>query len=174
MFTVTPPSTTSITQPPPPSYAPPSLPNLSNISLHKLTRDNYPIWCTIIIPFLESQNLYSYVSGDLTPPPKFIASPSSTSTPAATVVNPAYSLWYQQDKLVLTALISSLSENILVHVYGLNTSRAVWLALKKIFASQSKARVMQSRFQLATLKKGSMSISEYFQKAQSLPLPSCH
>jgi hypothetical protein len=37
-----------------------------------------------------------------------------------------------------------------------------------MFASQSKAHVMQSRFQLATLKKGPMSISEYFQKAQSL------
>jgi hypothetical protein len=126
MSIVTPPSTTSDTQPPPPSSALPSLPNLS-----KLTHDNYPIWYTIIIPFLESQNLYGYVSGDLTPPPKFIASPSSTSTSAATVVNPVYSMWYQQDKLVLTALISSLSKNILVHVYGLNTSRAVWLALEK-------------------------------------------
>lgn len=132
MSTVTPPSTTSDTQPSPPSSVPQSLQNLSQISLYKLTHDNYPIWCTIIVPFLESHNLYGYVTRDISPPSQFIASPSSTTTSAAMVVNPAYSLWYQQDKIVLTALISSLSENILVHVYGLHTSRDVWLALEKM------------------------------------------
>jgi hypothetical protein len=168
MSTITPPSSTTNTQASPPSPLPHSLQNLNQISLHKLTHDNYPIWCTIIVPFLESQNLYGYVTGDISPPSQFIASPSSTPTSAAMVVNPAYSLWYQQDKIVLTAIISSLSENILVQVYGLHTSRDVWLALEKMFASQSKAHVMQSRFQLATLKKNSLPISEYFQKAQSL------
>jgi hypothetical protein len=141
MSTVTPPYSTSDTQPSPPSV-PQSLQNLSQISLYKLTHDNYPFWCTIIVPFLESLNLYGYVTGDISSPSQFIASPSSTTTAAAIVVNRAYSLWYQQDKIVLTTLISSFSENILVHVYGLHTSRAVWLALEKMFASQSKARVI--------------------------------
>jgi hypothetical protein len=170
-MSVTPPSPNSNVENPPVSIVPQPLQNLSQISLYKLTRDNYPLWCTIIVPFLEGQNLYGYVNGDISSPPRLVASSSSTSTSAAldaNLPNPAYPLWYQQDKIVLTALISSLSENILVHVYGLHTSRDVWLALEKMFASQSKARVLQSRLQLTTLKKGPMSIPDYFQKAQAL------
>ncbi|XP_059454274.1 uncharacterized protein LOC132184572 [Corylus avellana] len=37
-----------------------------------------------------------------------------------------------------------------------------------MFASESKARVMQTRYQLATLKKGASSITDYFHKAQTL------
>jgi hypothetical protein len=43
-----------------------------------------------------------YVTGDLPCPPKFVASSSSTSTSAARVENPAYTTWYQQDKLIMT------------------------------------------------------------------------
>jgi hypothetical protein len=51
---------------------------------------------------------------------------------------------------------------------GLSTSRAIWLTLEKLFSSQSQARVIQVRHQLSTLKKGSQSIVDYFQKAQGL------
>jgi hypothetical protein len=168
MSTVTPPSTTSNTQTPSGSSIPQPPQNLTQLSLFKLTHDNYPTWCIIIIPFFKGQNIYRYVNRDISTPPQFVPSPDNTSTSAAMVANTAYSLWYQQDKIVLTALISTLFENLLVHVFGLHTSREVWLALEKMFASQSKAHVMQFRLELATLKKGSMSISDYFQKAQSL------
>jgi hypothetical protein len=49
---------------------------------------------------------------------------------------------------------------------GLTASREFWV--KKMFSSQSKACIMQPHYQLATLKKGSLSIENYFQKAQNL------
>jgi hypothetical protein len=149
------------------STSPQTLQNLNQLSLHKLTRENYPTWCTIIVPYLEGHNLFGNVTGDIPCPPRRIASSgSSSSTSDAMVENPAYSTWYQQDKLIMCTLISSLSENLLTHVVNLKTSCEVWVSLEKIFASESKARVMQYRYQLATLKKGAMSISDYFQKAQ--------
>ena len=84
------------------------------------------------------------------------------------VPNPNYNLWVQQDKLVLSVVVSTLSEVVLAHVVGLKTSRDVWTMLEKMFASESKARIMQTRYQLATLKKGASSIVDYFQKAQTL------
>lgn len=65
-------------------------------------------------------------------------------------------------------LLSTLTKSILTHVVGLKTSREVWLTLERMFAAQSQARVIQSRYQLATLKKGASSMSEYFQKAQTI------
>ena len=44
----------------------------------------------------------------------------------------------------------------------------VWLALERLFSSHSRARIMQIHFQLATLKKGGSSISDYYQKFKSL------
>lgn len=37
-----------------------------------------------------------------------------------------------------------------------------------MFSSQCKARVMQVHYQLATLRKGNLSITDYFQRFQSL------
>uniref|UniRef100_A0A2N9GFK8 Retrotransposon gag domain-containing protein n=1 Tax=Fagus sylvatica TaxID=28930 RepID=A0A2N9GFK8_FAGSY len=63
------------------------------------------------------------------------------------------------------------SSNYLVHHYNdphLSTAHDVWLTLERMFSSQSKARIMQIRYQLSTLKKGSLSVTEYFQKLKQL------
>jgi hypothetical protein len=137
-------------------------------NLVKLTRDNHMIWRTQIVPYLEGNDLYDYVTGDVPCPPKFINSVATNSSPSVSIPNPAYKVWYQQDKLILGAIVSTLTEAILPHVYGIKTSREVWNLLEKLFASESKARNLQIRFQIATMKKNNLSISDYFQKAQNL------
>jgi phospholipase C len=89
-----------------PQTQPPSLgaTNFTQILIPKLQHDNYPTWTMVIVPFLEGNNFYGYVTGDLPCPPKFL---SSTAT-AAGVVNPAYTSWYQQDELIMSVVISSL------------------------------------------------------------------
>ena len=121
----------------------------------------------MIVPYLEGQSPFGYVTGDTVCPPQFL--PSSSTTDASTETpNPKFFTWYQRDKLILSLLLSTLTESVLTHVVGLKTSQEVWLTLERMFATQSQARIMQSRFQLATLKKGASSISDYFQKAQTL------
>jgi hypothetical protein len=126
------------------------------------------LWSTLIIPYLEGQSLFGYVNGDTPCPPQFIDSTDPSTGTSTQTLNPAYTAWYQQDKLILSLLLSTLSESLLTHVVGLKTSREVWLTLERMFAAQSQARVMHSRYQLATLKKGASSISDFFQKAQSI------
>ncbi|KAA8539104.1 hypothetical protein F0562_025796 [Nyssa sinensis] len=83
--------------------------------------------------------------------------------------------------MVMSALISSLSESIIAEVVGCRSARDVWLSLAKTYASTSQARVVQTQLQLASLNKGSDSISVYYRRAKSLadsmaaagrPLPS--
>jgi hypothetical protein len=76
--------------------------------------------------------------------------------------------WVQQDQMLLNALISSLTKNLIAQVVVYFTSREVWLALERLFSSHSRAHIMQMHFQLATLKKGGSSISDYYQKFKSL------
>jgi hypothetical protein len=49
---------------------------------------------------------------------------TSQTTPTE-ILNPNYITWTDQDQVVLSALVSSLSENILAHMVGLSTSREV-------------------------------------------------
>ncbi|XP_042962649.1 uncharacterized protein LOC122296919 [Carya illinoinensis] len=51
---------------------------------------------------------------------------------------------------------------------GKTTAREVWTAVENLFNSQSHARVIQLRYQLATISKGSSSISDYYRKLKHL------
>ena len=70
--------------------------------------------------------------------------------------------------MILSALISSLSETVLAHVVKCTTSRDVWLCLERMFTSQSRARSMQLHYQISTLKKGDFSMTDFHHKFTSL------
>jgi hypothetical protein len=115
-----------------------------------------------MVPFLEGQNLFRHVNGSTPRPPQLV--PDTTSD--LLIANPGYQTWYHQDRMIFSAIISTLSVEALPHVIGLSTSREVWLTLETLFSAQSQSRILQLKQQLATLKKGAQSISAYFQKAQ--------
>ena len=70
--------------------------------------------------------------------------------------------------MILSALISFLSENVLAYVVKCTTSREVWLTLKQMFTAHSWAQVMNIHYHLSTLKKGDSSIAHYFHKFTGL------
>lgn len=70
--------------------------------------------------------------------------------------------------MIFSAIISTLSVETLRHVIGLTTFREVWITLETLFSAQSQSRIMQLKQQVSNMKKGSQTISAYFQKAQGL------
>ncbi|KAF5471581.1 hypothetical protein F2P56_008361 [Juglans regia] len=77
-------------------------------------------------------------------------------------LNPAYSHWVRQDNLILSTLMSFLSEPVIPQVVNYTTSNAVWSALDDTSSSRSRARIVQIRTQLTTATKGSKSATDYF------------
>lgn len=55
--------------------------------------------------------------------------------------NSAYLTWLQHDQLHLSALLSSLSLEVLSQVLLLNTSAEVWAPLERMFTTHSSAGV---------------------------------
>ncbi|KAF5482583.1 hypothetical protein F2P56_003141, partial [Juglans regia] len=115
------------------------------------------------MPYLHGQQLFGFVDGSVLPPSSYLPDVGGVSLP-----NPAFTRWFQQDQVILSLLVSSLSEGVLTQVVGLSTSREVWLALQRMFSAHSQARITRIRFQLSTLKKGDSTITDYFQKAKIL------
>ena len=86
----------------------------------KLTRENYLLWKAQVVPYLRGQHLFQFVDGSSTiPQPTITASSDGAST---TIINPEFTQWQLQDQIVLSALISSLSEKVIAHVVRCTTS----------------------------------------------------
>ena len=106
------------------------IPNISPLISIKLDGTNYLQWTSQFLPLLRSYELLSIVDGSELCPTK-----PTTTVEDKQVVNPAYVLWNKKDQLVLSWLIAILTSNILSTVYGLNTSRQVWMSLGAHYAS---------------------------------------
>ena len=135
----------------------------------KLIKDNYLIWKTQIVPYLYGQRMFEFIDGTISYPSPTIPNPETTTsqTTPTEISNLNYITWTDQYQVVLSALASSLLENILAHMVGLLTSREVWVALEKMFTSHSSTRTIQTRQLFASTKKGNLSIFYYFQKIRS-------
>lgn len=95
-------------------------PSFNHLINMKLNKDNYFLWKALLLPYLCSQGLLGYVDGSKPSLAKFVAHTSSDG--AAQVLNPEYITWYQQDQFVLSALLLSLSKEVLSYEILLSTS----------------------------------------------------
>lgn len=109
----------------------------------KLGQDNYMLWRAKFLPYLRSYNLLGYVDGTKSCPAPMVT--TTMEEGATQVANLEYLTWYNQDQMVLSGKLSSLTEEILTHVMLMTTSREVWVSLERMFASKSLARVFQTR-----------------------------
>ena len=115
-------------------------------------------------PFLLGQGVYSFVDGTSPCPPSHLIS-TTTSLPS---VNPSYLLWTQQDHLIMSALLSSLSTEVLHLVVDCKTSQEIWTTLETALASPSNSRIMQLHSAFQDLRQHDDSASTYLQKAKAL------
>lgn len=68
----------------------------------------------------------------------------------------------------MVVLTSSLTEPILAQVIECTSAYQIWNLLRDLFAARSSANVGHTRLQLASLKKGEESITDYYTKAKNL------
>ncbi|KAL9429685.1 hypothetical protein AB3S75_031495 [Citrus x aurantiifolia] len=58
--------------------------------------------------------------------------------------------------------------NVLIMVINCESSLKLWERLGQIFMSQSKARFLPLKLQIQSTKKGSLSVSDYFNKMKKI------
>ena len=100
---------------------------------NKLTRENYLLWKAQVVPYLCGQHLFQFVDGSSPIPQPIIAAPSDGAS--TTLINPKFTQWQLQDQIMLSALISSLSEKVIAHVVKCTTSRDLWATLERMFTA---------------------------------------
>ena len=129
----------------------------------KLTRENYLPWKAQVLPPVRGALLMGFLDGSRAAPPEEIEEAKADKT-VEKVCNPAYAAWVAQDQQVLGFLLGSLSREVLLQVMDHTESSKLWAAIQAMFASQSRARVIQLRTQLTNSRKGDLSATAYFTK----------
>ncbi|KAH6801210.1 hypothetical protein C2S52_001674 [Perilla frutescens var. hirtella] len=104
----------------------------------KLDAGNFLLWKQQIWVTIAGYELEHFLTGEVTPPEKYIPDSSDSET----ILNPQFLAWNKQDQLIISWLISSMSESILVGIVGLGpeynsvmvpmTSRAESFPLKEV------------------------------------------
>ncbi|KAF6147395.1 hypothetical protein GIB67_041215 [Kingdonia uniflora] len=141
-----------------------SSPNVHPFLPIKLSETNYLLWKSQFIPLLKGYNLYDYVTDASSYPTQFLS--DKDGVPGTQ--NPAYTSWYRKDQLLLSWILSSLTELVHAHVVGLASAYEVWTNLERTYCNQSGIRVIQLKQKLQQQRKESLSISEYLLKIKGI------
>lgn len=141
---------------------------LGQVVTEKLTKTNFVLWKAQVLAALRGAQLAGFLDNSIKPPSKMVVLQDKDGNTGEKVVNAAYTQWVAQEQQVLSYLLMSLSREVLTQVATLTRASEVWSAIEGIYASQSRARVINTRLALSTTKKGNLSISDYVGKMKSL------
>jgi hypothetical protein len=86
---------------------------MPSVTTIKLNHDNFLLWKAQLIPYFKGRDLFGYLDGSNPKPTKLISVTHPESSVVSERLNPTYSHWIRQDNLILSTLMTSLSEPIL-------------------------------------------------------------
>jgi hypothetical protein len=132
----------------------------------KLNKGNYVLWRAQVLPIIRGAQLQGYLDGTSIAPEKEVDVKIADKTTKES--NPEYIWWTALQQQVLGFLMTSMTQEVMGQAAACDTPREVWSLLEQTYASQSRARTVNTRIALATTQKDDMSISEYITKMKSL------
>jgi uncharacterized membrane protein YgcG len=138
---------------------------LSSVTV-KLSNSNFMLWQAQMLTHLRGHSLLGYIDGSIEAPAETIF--ITTDAGRSEVVNPEYATWYIRDQTVKGGFFSTVTEEVLAHIMNAQTAREAWVILERMFASRSRARVIQIRSQLTSAKKKGVAAADYFRNMKTL------
>lgn len=80
------------------------------------------------------------------------------------MLNPAYEEWFARDQQILGLIFASVGKDIFSQVAVASTAAQARREIEAMFSAQLRAGSMNVRLAMATTKKATLSIAEYFAK----------
>ena len=120
-----------------------------------------------MISSIRAIELEGFVDGSHVCPPRYFTNPGPNGTTINTR-NLEHQIWKKQDHILLSWLLSSLSEGVLGTMIDCYTSCEVWTNLTNQFSARTRAKILHLRTQIQTTKKGSLNIHDYYSRMKSM------
>ncbi|MCO5597757.1 hypothetical protein L7F22_051838 [Adiantum nelumboides] len=121
----------------------------------KLTEDNFHAWKFRITDYLKGKEYWDYVEGANEAPP-VIPDIGAFAQQVKSVKD-----WHQRYAKVMYWLSVSVSNSIVGHVQDANSPKNTWDNTIAFNATNTRARMIQLKNELNTIKKGDLSVNDY-------------
>jgi hypothetical protein len=141
--------------------------SLNLVISEKLTRENFLLWQTQVLPKIYGAQLFGYLDVSIEAPENVVTVKDKDGVEVR-MPNPEYSRWVARDQSVLGFLIQNMGREVLIQMVGLWTSASVWKSMMEMFSSQSQARVVQLRTRLNQCRKEDKSGQVYLDEINGL------
>ncbi|PKU70985.1 Retrovirus-related Pol polyprotein from transposon TNT 1-94 [Dendrobium catenatum] len=128
--------------------------NIKNLAPHQLTPDNYAIWRTQLLQQFTANGYAGYLTGAVSPPP------DEHSTD--------YARWHLEDSNLLSALYSTISQQILPYILTSSTSHEAWQILERRLQPTCRSRVIQLKNELHNVRLKDLTIPQYLTQIKSI------
>ncbi|KAM6582045.1 hypothetical protein CsatB_009047 [Cannabis sativa] len=113
----------------------------------KLDENNFLPWRHQIYAAIKGHRLIKFLDPKVAPP-KFV----TAADEAGNRVSEEFLEWDIQDSLLVSWLLSSMTEKILTRMVGCNSAAQIWTTLEEYYSAQNRAKVSQFRTQLRRIK----------------------
>lgn len=101
----------------------------------KLNDENYLLWKQQVKAAIHGHNLLHFLE-ESSNPPRFLSNDDENSTN----INTDYLEWEQQDQLLVSWLMSSMSEGVLARMVGCDSSSQIWTKLNALLCRANHSK----------------------------------
>lgn len=129
----------------------------------KLDEGTFLQWKKQVQFIVNGYDFFGFLDGSVSAPSRFVQAPDGTL-----VLNPAASVFTQQDNLTTSWLLCTISSTIISSFMDVQSTSEVWTTALAMFAADTDLQQERLRHELHSLKKGSLSIRQYVAKLKSL------
>ncbi|KAE8696161.1 hypothetical protein F3Y22_tig00110676pilonHSYRG00146 [Hibiscus syriacus] len=127
-----------------------------------LDDQNYLLWHQQVFLTIKTHRLQKYIDSNISWPTQYVTRDGVVS------LNPEYELYEEQDGALASWLLSTVSEEVLPHLIGLDTTAEIWNTLHRLYSGKTTSRLMSYRRMLHSQRKGDMSMRDYLMKIKSV------
>ena len=135
---------------------------LSNIVGDKLDQNNFHAWKFRMTNFLMGKGYWEYIRGEME---EMLESLEYNPTTAPIK---AFKDWTQGASKVMYWLSISIHDSMIGNIQSASTPKEAWDKFVAFDATNTRAKKMQLKDELNTIKKGSSSINDYTLKIKSI------
>lgn len=137
--------------------------NFKQVISVKLDDTNYLQWKQQVEGVLRGTKMVKHVVSPSIPPVFLTDAAREAGTE-----NPAYTEWEEQDSLLCTWILSTISPSLLSRFVLLRFSHQVWDEIHSYCYTQMKTRSCQLRSELRSITKGSRTVAEFIARVRTI------
>lgn len=128
----------------------------------KLDEGTFLQWKQQVRFIVNGYSLYGFLDGSVTVPSRFVQAHDGTLE-----LNPAASAYQQQDNLLTSWILSTISSTILSSFMDVQSDSDVWTTALAMIAADTDLKQSRLHHELHSIKKGNLTIRKYVAKLKS-------